>query len=67
MQAAFICLHGGSEELVVRGKIREALARFITQNDLTRHPRLRGILITGPVTTSRVYRRINTHDPASQR
>lgn len=29
-------------------KTREALDRFITQNDLTQHPRLRRMLIIGP-------------------
>jgi hypothetical protein len=57
MQVTFICLHGGSEELVVRGKTREALDRFITQNDLTQHPRLRRMLITGPDGSTEEIRR----------
>lgn len=48
MQVAFICLHGGSEELVLRGKTPEAINRFIAQNDLRQHPRLRVMIITGP-------------------
>ena len=48
MQVAFICLHGGSEELVMRGKTPEALNRFIAQNDLRQHPRLHVMLVTGP-------------------
>lgn len=48
MQIAFICLHGGSEELVMRGKTPEAINRFIAQNDLRQHPRLRVMIVTGP-------------------
>jgi hypothetical protein len=48
MPLAFICLHGGCEELVVRGKTREVLDRFITLNNLAQHTRLRGMMITGP-------------------
>ena len=48
MQVTFICLHGGSEELIMRGKTLEALNRFIAQNDLRQQPRLRVMRITGP-------------------
>ena len=48
MQVTFIMLHGGSEEMVVRGKTREAIEQFIEQNDLRQHPRLRRMIITGP-------------------
>jgi hypothetical protein len=48
MQVAFVMLHGGSEVLVVRGRTRESLDRFIEQNGLRRHPRLRWMKITGP-------------------
>lgn len=48
MQITFIMLHGGSEELIVRAKTREAIDRFVAQNDLPRHPRLRRMTITGP-------------------
>lgn len=48
MQVAFVMLYGGSELMVMRGKTREAIERFITQNDLQRHPRLRRMTITGP-------------------
>jgi hypothetical protein len=48
MHVTFILLHGGSEELIVRGKTRDALDRFITKNDLTQHPRLRSMTITAP-------------------
>src|SRR4029077_7558214 len=48
MQVTFIMLHGGSEELIIRGRTREALDRFITRNNLKQNPRLRGMMITGP-------------------
>ena len=48
MQVAFVMLHGGSEELIVRALTREAIDKFIAVNDLRRHPRLRRGLITGP-------------------
>ncbi len=49
VQVAFVVmLQGGSEELVVRSKSREAIDEFIRANDLRRHPRLRRMTITGP-------------------
>jgi hypothetical protein len=48
MQVTFIMLHGGSEELIIRGRTSEALDRFITRNNLKQNPRLRGMMITGP-------------------
>lgn len=48
MEVAFIMLHGGSEEIIVRGKTREALDQFIALNAFRRHPRLRRMTITGP-------------------
>lgn len=48
MQVAFIMLHGGSEEIVMRGKTREAIDQFIELNNLRHHPRLRRMTITGP-------------------
>jgi len=48
MQVTFICLYGGSEELIVRATTRAALDRFISQNNLTQEPRLRSLVITGP-------------------
>lgn len=48
MLVAFVMLHGGSEEMVVRAMTREALDQFIDRNDLRRHPRLRRMTITGP-------------------
>lgn len=48
MQVTFVMLHGGSEVLVARGRTRESLDRFIDQNDLRSHPRLRWMRITGP-------------------
>lgn len=48
MNVAFVMLHGGSEEIVVRGKTREALEKFVEVNKLNTHPRLRELTITGP-------------------
>lgn len=48
MVMAFIGLYGGSEEIVVRGETKEALAKFIELNKFRTHPRLRRLTITGP-------------------
>lgn len=48
MQITFMMLHGGSEEMIVRAKTREAIDQFITLNTLRDHPRLRRMTITGP-------------------
>ena len=48
MQVAFVLMHGGSEEIVVRSETREALDEFIKENNLDTHPRLRRLTITGP-------------------
>ena len=48
MQIAFICLHGGNERIVVRGKTREALEQFVKANNLRFHPRRISLDITGP-------------------
>ena len=48
MTVAFIMLHGGSEEIVVRSKTRDAIDRFIDMNEFCKHPRLRRMTITGP-------------------
>lgn len=48
MQVTFIMLHGGSEEMVVRGKSHEALDRFVALNHLGNHPRLRWMTIESP-------------------
>ena len=48
MQVAFVFIHGGSEEIVVRSETRKALDRFIKENHLDTHPRLRRLTITGP-------------------
>lgn len=45
MQVAFIMLHGGTERLVVRGKTRQALDRFVETNSLLAHPRLYSLAI----------------------
>lgn len=57
MQVTFVMLHGGSEELVVRGMTREAIDRFVAKNDLRRHPRLRWAIITGPEGAREEFRR----------
>lgn len=46
MMMAFIGLHGGSEEIVVRGETKESLEQFVEANDLRAHPRLRSLEIT---------------------
>ena len=48
MNVAFVLMHGGSEEIVVRGDTREALEEFVEENNLRTHPRLRRLTITGP-------------------
>jgi hypothetical protein len=48
MEVAFIMLHGGSEEIVVRAKTRAAIDTFIAKNDFSKHPRFRWMTITGP-------------------
>lgn len=48
MIVTFIALHGGSENIVVRGMTQEALEEFVEENDLKNHPRLRSLTITGP-------------------
>lgn len=48
MQVAFVMLHGGSEDLVVRAMTREAIHQFVEQNDLRHHPRLRRMTLSGP-------------------
>lgn len=57
MQVAFIMLYGGSEEMVMRGKTREAIDQFIEKNDFRRHPRLRWMTIEGPNGTKEEIRR----------
>jgi hypothetical protein len=48
MTVAFVMLHGGSEELVVRGKTREALEQLVKRNSFRDHPRLRWLRISAP-------------------
>lgn len=48
VEVAFIMLHGGSEEIVVRAQTRSALDQFINLNEFRKHPRLRRMTITGP-------------------
>ena len=45
---AFICMHGGSEDLVVRAMTKEAMEEFIATEHLRQHPRLRRLTVTGP-------------------
>ncbi len=46
MIVAFIGLYGGTEEIIVRAKTREALAQFVDDNALNTHPRLRSAVLT---------------------
>lgn len=48
MQVAFVMLHGGSEEVVVRAMTREAIDECIRQNEWRDHPRLRRLVLTLP-------------------
>lgn len=48
MQVAFILMHGGTEQIVVRAMTRDAIDRFIELNALKTHPRLRRMTILGP-------------------
>ncbi len=48
MEVTFALIHGGSEEIVVRGDTKEALDELITRNNLRTHSRLRWLKITGP-------------------
>lgn len=57
MQVTFVLLHGGSEEMVVRGMTRAAIDAFVDRNDLRRHPRLRRGIITGPDGLREEFRR----------
>jgi hypothetical protein len=57
MQVAFVMLYGGSEEMIVRGKTREAIDQFIERNELRHHPRLRWMTIEGPDGTTEEIRR----------
>lgn len=48
MQVAFIMLHGGTEEVIIRARTFEGLSRFLESNETRKHPRLRSLVITGP-------------------
>ena len=48
MEIAFICLYGGSEEVVGRGVTRKVLEKFLDEHDIRTHPRLRYYRITDP-------------------
>lgn len=48
MGIAWIFAHGGSEEIVVRTKTREAIDEFMQRNDFYRHPRFRRGVLTLP-------------------
>ena len=48
MSFSFICIHGGSEQIRVRGMTKEALEAFVKLNKLDTHCRLRELSITQP-------------------
>jgi len=48
MNVAFVLMHGGSEEIVVRAMTKEAMDKFVETNNFRTHPRLRHLTITGP-------------------
>lgn len=47
MTVAFIGIHGGSEDIVARGKTKEALEAWYKEK-LGDHPRMRRATLTGP-------------------
>jgi len=55
MQVAFVCLYGGSEEIVAKGASREDLDRFVNDLKLRDHPRLRWMRVTAPDGTVEMY------------
>lgn len=46
MNVAYVMMHGGSEEIIVRSTSLEAIHELITVNDVRTHPRLRYFKIT---------------------
>lgn len=48
MNVAFVLMHGGSEEIIVRSMTKEALDKFVETNEFRTHPRLRHMTISGP-------------------
>ena len=48
MEVAFVLMHGGSEDLVVRATTDKELTEFMAQQHLETHPRLTRWSITGP-------------------
>lgn len=48
MSFTFVCLHGGSEEIIARAMTLDAANEFLATNKLRNHPRLRWITIHGP-------------------
>ena len=48
MRVAFVLLHGGTEDIVVRGRTLPALEELVTVNRLAGHPRLIRMAIYGP-------------------
>jgi len=46
MVVAFVGIHGGSEDITVRGMTVGALNKFIDMNDFRTHPRLSWLRIT---------------------
>lgn len=49
MRVAWVMLHGGSEEMIVRATTREVLEAFVETNaEIKTHPRLRYMRLYGP-------------------
>lgn len=48
MTIAAVCFGGGSDEVVVCGKTKEALVAFVDSNEFKTHPGFRRLVIIGP-------------------
>ena len=48
LQFTFVAMHGGSEDVVVRGMTKEAVDELIEKNSFRSHPRLKRLTFTGP-------------------
>jgi len=48
MEFAFVGLHGGSEEFIIRSMTMMALEEFFERMNFHNHPRLRRFVVTGP-------------------
>ncbi len=61
---AFVCLYGGSEEVLARGETPEQLKQWMARNGLSDHPRLTRWKISGPEGQVAQYEWIDDPSPA---